>query len=125
MIRSDMSPPDIHVGSTLRRWSRWPTMKPTTAQLVEERGNDINKSISFHCRARRPSAEQFPPEDRVAGKYLATLVRQLRAGSGPHAGIARPAHGRHRDCRPLQRARSLCGAASSLTKNLRRFAPVE
>jgi hypothetical protein len=74
-IRSDVSPPDVWVGSTLRLVSLADN-ESTTARLVEERGNNVNKTnfVSLQ-RAKTDFQSRFPAEEQAVGKYVATFVK--------------------------------------------------
>ncbi len=74
-IRSEVSPQDIWVGSTLRLVSLADN-ETTTARLAEERGSNVSKTnfISLQ-RSKTDFQNSFPPEDRAAGKYLASFIR--------------------------------------------------
>jgi hypothetical protein len=74
-IRSDTSPADLWVGSTLRLVSLADN-ESTTARLVEERGNNINKTnfVSLQ-RAKTELQSRFTSEQQAAGKYVASFVK--------------------------------------------------
>jgi 7TM-HD extracellular len=74
-IRSDVSPPDVWVGSTLRLVSLADN-ESTTARLVEERGNNVSKTNFVSLpRAKTELQGRFSPEDQAVGKYAASFVK--------------------------------------------------
>ena len=75
LIRDDVSPPDIHVGSTLRLITLADD-EASTAQRVEERGSDMSKTNFVSLpRAKSGLQNSFGPDDRALGRYLASFVR--------------------------------------------------
>jgi 7TM-HD extracellular protein len=74
-IRSDVSPQDIWVGSTLRLVSLADN-ETMSARLADERGSNVSKTNFVSLpRAKTELQNTFSPEDRAIGKYLASFVK--------------------------------------------------
>jgi hypothetical protein len=74
-VRSDTSPDDIWVGSTLRLVSLADN-ENTTARLVDERGMNLSKTnfVSLQ-RTKTELQDAFPAEQRALGKYVVSFIK--------------------------------------------------
>lgn len=74
-IRSEESPDDIWVGSTLRLVSLAPN-EVISEEIVLQRGTDVPKNrFLSHPRARTELQESLAAEDRAAARYVASFVK--------------------------------------------------
>jgi membrane-associated HD superfamily phosphohydrolase len=74
-IRSDVSPEDVWVGSTLRLVSLGDN-EVTTAQLAEDRGTNIGKTnFTSLPRAKSELQNRFAQDQRDLGKYVASFIK--------------------------------------------------